>query len=150
MNGTRSEVADGALMLGRGVSFVARETVSGILRIQLRHQAIAIDLRHNRSCGDREVNAIAFIETVLGLREAWHRAARPPGCLARSGPRGSCGPRRSATARDYARRKNLRLFRLSHRLESVPGRRPEMTEKIRHAGIVTTIIDGRGELWRGE
>src|SRR5438105_15056611 len=85
MNGAWPEIADGALMFGRGVAFVAGETIAGILRVEFRHQSVAEDFRDDGSRGDGKIDAIAFVETVLRLRESGNGPAVHENVLWRDG-----------------------------------------------------------------
>src|SRR5688572_12360740 len=70
----RPEPADRVLVLGRAVTLVALEAVSGMLARELVHEAIAVDLRDDRRRSDRKIEAVALVEAILRHVDAGDRA----------------------------------------------------------------------------
>src|SRR5207248_590690 len=85
VNRTGPEFANGALVFRSGITFVAGETIPGIFPIQFNHQAVTVNLRNNGRGGDRKIDAVAFIETVLRLCETGNSPAVDEDVLRRNG-----------------------------------------------------------------
>src|SRR5260370_812239 len=84
MDGTRTELANGALVLRSCVPLVIGKPVTGIFLIQFRHQPIAIHFRDDGCRSNRKIDAVSFVEAVLGLRETGNRAAVDENMLRRN------------------------------------------------------------------
>ena len=70
-----TKATDGLLVGRRCVAFMIGETIARKRPVKFRHQAVTIDFRDDGGGGDRKVNAIAFVETVLRLRKIRNRPA---------------------------------------------------------------------------
>src|SRR5690242_19695817 len=68
MDRTRTELADRALVLRCTVTLVLREAVPGIFFFHVPHQSIAKSLGDNRRRRNGEIEAVAFVESVLRNR----------------------------------------------------------------------------------
>ena len=53
MLGCRTSLAQRSQVLGRPVAAIVREAVAGVAAVELRHPAVAVDLRDDRGGGDR-------------------------------------------------------------------------------------------------
>ena len=74
MDRTRAELGNGGEMLRHAVAFVDGETVAGMFRVELQHQAVTRDFGEYAGGGDGITARITLHQGGLRQRHAFHRA----------------------------------------------------------------------------
>src|SRR5262245_34524789 len=77
-------------MLGRAVALVRGKTIARVVVVECLHHSVAFCLSYDRSGGDGEIDAIAFVEGVLWDCDARHRAGIYKDVLRRPGQGVNC------------------------------------------------------------